>query len=346
MKKRLLMILGAGSSLECGMPSTSDLSKAMLTWSDELADQQRIPNYFRQIWDCLVQHLKGGFADKNTIPDFERALNDLIALMHWVRPPPEGGVLRALVTNGALPNSLTFRSADAYAPYIDLKVFAAALIRRLADHMRAKAVMLDPVAPAMLQWRAWLDALRSQFDVAIYNLNYDNVAACCWPDAFSGFDDEGFFMPASMHRTDWNGLFHLHGSVQFTLVNMAGPRIVRRAGLGGEFADCEDSWVERGSDGRDFPPSTLIAGGFKLDQLLVEPFHSYQAALVRDVSLADAIVLGGYGFTDAHVNRALRNVMCPPQFSPFGARIRSYWEPEDEAEAFQRRADHSDLAGA
>ena len=43
---------------------------------------------------------------------------------------------------------------------------------------------------------------------------------------------------------------------------------------------------------------------------------------------------------------ALGIVMCPPQFSPFGARIRSYWEPEDEAEAFQRRADHCDLARA
>ena len=48
-------------------------------------------------------------------------------------------------------------------------------------------------------------------------------------------------------------------------------------------------------------------GGFKLDQLLVEPFHSLHAALVRHVYEADAILIGGYGFADVHVNRALHN---------------------------------------
>jgi hypothetical protein len=42
-------------------------------------------------------------------------------------------------------------------------------------------------------------------------------------------------------------------------------------------------------------------------QLLVEPFHSLQAALVRRVYEADAILIGGYGLADVHVNRALRN---------------------------------------
>jgi hypothetical protein len=32
-----------------------------------------------------------------------------------------------------------------------------------------------------------------------------------------------------------------------------------------------------------------------------------QAALVRHVYEADAILIGGYGFADVHVNRALRN---------------------------------------
>src|SRR5208283_5261335 len=62
------------------------------------------------------------------------------------------------------------------------------------------------------------------------------------------------------------------------------------------------------SDGKSFPKTTLIAGGFKLDQLLVEPFHSLHAAMVRHVYEADAILIGGYGFGDVHVNRARRNL--------------------------------------
>jgi hypothetical protein len=51
----------------------------------------------------------------------------------------------------------------------------------------------------------------------------------------------------------------------------------------------------------------LVAGGFKFDQLLVEPFHSFHATLARHLYDADAILIGGYGFGDAHVNRALKN---------------------------------------
>jgi hypothetical protein len=67
------------------------------------------------------------------------------------------------------------------------------------------------------------------------------------------------------------------------------------------------------------PVTTLLAGGFKLDQLLAEPFHSFYASLVRDIHRADAIVIGGYGFGDTHVNRALNSRVAgqgtrPPTF--------------------------------
>ncbi len=52
------------------------------------------------------------------------------------------------------------------------------------------------------------------------------------------------------------------------------------------------------------PLTTLIAGGFKLDQLLFDPFQTFYSTLVRHVHEADAILLAGYGFGDLHVNRA------------------------------------------
>ena len=61
---------------------------------------------------------------------------------------------------------------------------------------------------------------------------------------------------------------------------------------------------------QDFLPTrltTLIAGGFKLDQLLYEPYQSFHSTLARHVHEADAILIIGYGFGDLHVNRAIRN---------------------------------------
>jgi hypothetical protein len=49
---------------------------------------------------------------------------------------------------------------------------------------------------------------------------------------------------------------------------------------------------------------------------LVEPFQSFYAALVRFVYEADAILIGGYGFGDAHVNGALLNRMRQPGQRP------------------------------
>ena len=61
------------------------------------------------------------------------------------------------------------------------------------------------------------------------------------------------------------------------------------------------------SERRLFPVTTLLAGGFKLDQLLAEPFQSFHAELIRRIYESGAIVIGGYGFGDARVNHALKN---------------------------------------
>lgn len=89
----------------------------------------------------------------------------------------------------------------------------------------------------------------------------------------------------------------------------ASSEIVWQEDLAGDFCDCDDRVADPRSDGHDFAPTSFIAGGFKLDQLLVEPFSTYQSALVRDCARADVVLIGGYGFADAHVNRALRNAL-------------------------------------
>ena len=57
------------------------------------------------------------------------------------------------------------------------------------------------------------------------------------------------------------------------------------------------------------PKTSLIAGSSKLDQLLAEPFQTFYASLVRHPRLADAILVGGYGFGDTHVNEALSHCL-------------------------------------
>jgi len=121
---------------------------------------------------------------------------------------------------------------------------------------------------------------------------------------------EASFEPGLVHeRTTWDFVYHLHGSVHHSLNRRFGDEICWKQNLTeGEFFDApEGRSSDKRSEGRSFPRTTLIAGGFKLDQLLVEPFQSLHAALVRHVYAAGGILIGGYGFGDVHINRALRN---------------------------------------
>jgi len=119
----------------------------------------------------------------------------------------------------------------------------------------------------------------------------------------------GHLSPAGVHsRVDWDFVYHLHGSVHHSLVAPNVKRICWQADLAGKFFDTDEGvGPDLRSERRQFPVTTLIAGGFKLDQLLAEPFQSFHAALVRCVYEADAILIGGYGFGDTHVNHALKN---------------------------------------
>jgi hypothetical protein len=77
--------------------------------------------------------------------------------------------------------------------------------------------------------------------------------------------------------------------------------------LSGDFINVEAAIPSVASDFRHIPLTALIAGGQKLDQLLGEPAQTFHASLIRHVYEAEAILIGGYGFGDTHVNRALQN---------------------------------------
>jgi len=171
---------------------------------------------------------------------------------------------------------------------------------------------------AFPQYKAWFDRLRATFGVGVFNLNYDTSLPTAWPGAFTGVGNGSRFDPQAIHqRTEWGFAYHLHGSVHHSLVHPFGDDVLWQEDLDGAFFDGhQGNATDRRSDNRSFPKTSLIAGGFKLDQLLVEPFQSFYAALIRRVYEADAILIGGYGFGDVHVNRALLNRMRQPGQRP------------------------------
>lgn len=236
----------------------------------------------------------------------------MTALANWLTPGPFGNPLRGAVQDGSPVSSFALPSGDMEPNDYRKMVIEQQdfLLGNLSKYMRKHSRSLDTRSSEFSAYQKILLTLRKNFDLGIYNLNYDNVARSAWPEAFNGYNEGGCFEPLNVSlRREWKFIYHLHGSVHHCISAGPGnnPSIVWRDDLSGEFLDYQPLAPDMAQEFRPIPLTTLIAGGFKLDQLLADPYQTFYAALVRHVQEADAILIAGYGFSDLHVNSALRN---------------------------------------
>ena len=311
-KPKLLVILGAGSSVACEMPSVSDINKEMSLWSRKYqtspSDQHKI-DIFKELWDVLKCYYGTNHYDIR--PNYEMVLGEMTALAGWVSPSPFGSPLTKVVRDSSLAAPLTSLLDHSDPNRIRNEIVSqhTFLLETLARHMRDTNKNLDVQADAFLDYEQFFRRLRDRFQLGVYNLNYDTVAHTAWPEAFNGFDCSGHFDPLRVSRRDeWGFVYHLHGCVHHSIGHkIAKPWIVWREDLDGSFVDSGIPPVDMAQQFKPIPLTTLIAGGFKLDQLLADPYQTFYSALIRHVQEADSILIAGYGFGDLHVNRAIQN---------------------------------------
>ncbi len=328
-KPKLLVILGAGSSVELGMPSVGGLAKSMKEWASGWAkrfDDAPVPDYFDLVWENRKQAMKqqNGAGEKSALePNYERCLGDLHALMNGTLPNLGGAShSRALCRMvGISGRGHTQKRAVSNEVNSLLKV----LLRELEKCFRGRCVEFESEngrqrSPEFECYCALVDALRARFDLGVYNLNHDTVALTALRGIYTGFGPSGSFESAGVHsRREWEFLYHLHGSVYFSLGRAekedehipASYDICWLADLeDGRCGQHRSVWLPTGSsDNREIVPCTLVAGGWKLDQIQAEPFQTFYSTLPRHAHEADAILIAGYSFGDEHVNSVLKNVL-------------------------------------
>ena len=342
-KKKLLVILGAGSSVELGMPSVGKLNCLMLLWAARWAKQENRPNYYGKLWKTQQGHARNipehdWLAKEWATPNYERCLGGLLDLWNAAQPPPwnapfDQAFCRAIEIDGKPVEQTTQTSRAIESQY-------ACLVTKLAGHFRDECRKpKEPPPPSFKKYGAFFEKLGQEFDIGVYNLNHDTVALTALPDFATGFDAKGIFRPALVHqRPAWNFLYHLHGNVHFTYRNWedqyAKPWIEWSQELTEEriviVPNCLKNAELRG-DRRIVLRSTLIAGGSKLEQIQDEPFQTFYSTLPRHAQEADAILLAGYSFGDEHINSVLANRLAQPNQAQLPVLILDHDSRRDQS---------------
>ncbi len=224
--------------MSCGMPSVGQLDGLMQDWSADWARQHSFSNHYEALSRTIDAYYQADDARPRPVLNFEKILGEMVALSHWMTPAPLGNTLRQAAYGGAAPPQLNFRCPDAYGPAVEAMDQLSYILIKLTRYMRSRCVGLQPSNDSIRRYLALADGLNGAFDVGVYNLNYDTLALTAWPSAFTGFDAAGKFDAAAVHRRqDWGFIYHLHGSVHYSLNRLSGDYILWRSDLNSEFHD-------------------------------------------------------------------------------------------------------------
>ncbi len=303
-KRKLLIVGGAGASIEFGFPSTFDIHENLKSAAQSnfplVRDQKQ--NLYCYIYDEISKYWSG----LGRRPDFEDAL---FAIYELAATYPAGqftGVIGAFVERHPFPEII--RAGQR-------KLVDSNVLRHLGAHL-VDAILSDfrrrcktpRVNAAKLQ--DLMDALASEFEISIVTTNYDDLLYRAAPGLETGFqpDVSDFYAERIFARKSWPCILHLHGSVHFDMRYSDGQlhRIFWQDDLNRNFE--QNSWGRNPlntTEGFAFPTSAIIAGRGKFAPIQAIPFRIYYSELDRLVFQSDCLLVLGNSLTDAHVRIAL-----------------------------------------
>ncbi|HSH66877.1 MAG TPA: SIR2 family protein [Bacteroidia bacterium] len=306
--KKLLIVVGAGASLDFGMPSVKTIDGLLENWSKEILPLKEDNNKGLYTWvrEKLAEYISQNPKNRvESIINFENLLytiQNLSALSRNDQWQQFNNRLRPFIELNAFPEVDSVLGSD-------FNFLHSYLIDNLLKYFRNKCNTLDVDKSNELQLlRNFFLSLKEDFQLGFINLNYDNVVLSALPDLKTGFDTKtGEFKRELLYNSEWGFCYHMHGSVHFDMKGGDGTemhKIFWNNDLSSTFSQNSSGRSSNyTSEGIDHLNSCIIAGLDKTNQLLKEPFGQYYMQLDRLAYESDAILIMGYGFSDIHLNR-------------------------------------------
>ena len=339
-KKRLIVLMGAGASIPLKMPSVAGVD-AFLSGLTEHATINGSNPAFDYFKDRLEKYYK-----RSPYPDIRKSANFeevLYTIQFLATLASDTNFQIPLNPNLDIKNirEVFYKGSTYKKPAYGglLLNYVADLHSELLTHFRVQIGISSCNHKAV--WnncKQFWNAIKSEFDVGVLNLNYDNTAIETTGSKFTGFS-KGEFDSASISADEsWDFTYHLHGSVHFNLV----PRstnlhtIVWKDDLTGVFHPVS-SVGGSGMTTTEHLFSTIITGQEKLIQIQREPFISYYEDVGRRINGADAILIVGYGFNDPHINNFFKRFSA--KISSVPCLVMDYADPKSPTNPLTFRHD-------
>jgi hypothetical protein len=313
-KKKLLLITGAGSSIDFGMPTVSSIDDLFEDWAKEIIPLKGDPNKSLYTWvkekhkDYLLQNPRNRI---NIINNFENLLftiQTLSSLSSDELLKVNNNRLNPFITVNDFPEIIGLFKQEKIADSNDFSFLHSYLVDKLLEYLRdkCKTLSFDKIKE-LESLSSFFRTLKEDFEIGFINLNYDNIILSSLPGLQTGFDISGRFERDILYNSEWNFCYHLHGSIYFDMKggddNKEMHKILWNYDLSSQFSQNSSGRnSNHTNEGINHLNSCIITGLDKTNQLLREPFCSYFMQLDKLIYESDAILFIGYGFGDLHLN--------------------------------------------
>ena len=317
MKKKLLIIAGAGASRDFGMPTVSDIDTLFIEWSKQTYPLSANPDksLYSYVQEEMVKYYNNcphDYLKKSA--NFEEILYILRQLATISKDDLFKQSLRAFSTCDAFPEINLFLHNKKIPEGFDFSNLESQLVDALLNEFRERCqkVQTDKVHEFGL-FANFLGALNAEFELGIITPNYDNLFKQAIPTLRTGFDElNGNFLPETVYgNNDWGFCYHIHGSVHFDqiMTKYDFHSIAWKSDLNAKFNQNSSGRSSQDTmEGLSFPTSVIVAGYDKSNQIMRNPFRAYFSQIEKYVLDADAFLFLGYGFADYHLNSCFSTI--------------------------------------
>lgn len=315
MREPILLLTGAGASVEYGIPGTTDLTHRIeqRLIGHGATTETGVADLYRAVVHCLKEYLPQ--PDQVTFEQVYQAVTDVYNVAAGARmsnDAPDESFPIVAATHRLRQALCRFGPPEAFELQ---RMYRRTILEVVLEDCRAGGDVSD--------LQAALARLSEASQLWSFTLNYDDVLDRSLDAAATGFGpgpEPRRFEPILLSlalRAGKSMHCHLHGCVRWGYASQGEPYTAHclrdvyeydAAQTASQHWEPVQSVLHHAQSGRCIPYACIVTGLSKTDELLEQPYFAYHHAFHRAVEQCSTLICAGYGFGDLHVNAAIREL--------------------------------------